>query len=379
MSSWWMMRGVQYRDIGISDIYFHKPKRLLGAFLEEGPREAFHRIVDRINEHYSSSMMRHEVLLSIVDEIDNSKRFGTSPSMPLIHEVVAYLRINLLSRDTEKVKRTIVLVDVLIKNCQFRVHYSIGRKRFMKTLSKVARWYHYHRTSTENSIVADLALDCIQSWSQSFYPRRNLYPYIVDTYIKLKLKYGIHFNRPDIDPTRVPIFLGHLSYADRTMLQTQVENDRMNPFYPITNQSVKSNYSSPSADCDDATEEEGKRSFDEIEDLIKFDEVTAVSTLAPASSNTPIQSYGHLVPSPFNNNQNLSTSVTAPYRGLNRDHVDVDRASLPSLQSSVQSMMESLRNVKRAPPKPPRKSSALESNPDTELVRMLSKVDPKEP
>ena len=228
--SWGILSGVQYREIGIlSDFYLHKPKRLLGAFLEEGLREAFNTIIALIDDHYSSTHMRHDALLAIVDSIDNTNRFGTSPSMPLIHEVVAYLRINLLSRDTEKVKRTIVLLDVLIKNCQFRLHYSIGRKKFMKTLSKVTRWYYNNRSNTtENNAVSDLCLDCISAWSQAFYPRRNLYPYIVDTYLKLKGKYGIRFPRPDFDNSRVPIFLGHLSYADRTMLQTQLESDRMN-------------------------------------------------------------------------------------------------------------------------------------------------------
>ena len=67
--------------------------------------------------------MRHDLLLTIVDEIDSTKKFGTANSMPLIDEVVTYLRINLLSRNLEKLKRTLVLMDVLVKNCQFRQVY----------------------------------------------------------------------------------------------------------------------------------------------------------------------------------------------------------------------------------------------------------------
>jgi len=104
--------------------------------------------------------------------------------------------------------------------------------------------------------------------------------------------------------------------------------------------------------------------------------VTAISSLTPASSNTPIQNYGYLVPSPFMHDSIPSSATTtiAPYRGLNRGHVDTDRASLPALQPSVESMMESLRNVKKPPPKPPRKLKHIE-NPDTELADKISKVE----
>jgi len=145
-SSLWFFKGTQMSDIGgWSDFYLHKPKAMLGLFLEEGPKESFHRIMNLIDEYYKMFSMRHDLLLGVVDEIDNTKKFGTASSMPLIDEVVTYLRINLLSKSLEKVKRTLVLMDVLVKNCQFRIHYAIGRKKVMKTLSKIARWHYQHR------------------------------------------------------------------------------------------------------------------------------------------------------------------------------------------------------------------------------------------
>ena len=168
----------------------------------------------------------------------------------------------------------------------------------------------------------------------------------------------------------MPIFLGPISFADRNMLQSQLDSDKWNPLYRLTNHSEKSNYSIPSVHDEEEEEEtEGKRSCDEIEDLIKFDQIT----LTPASSNSAVQKYGHLVPSPLigeyntapnrnitreysGENRSSSVSVT-PHRGITREYSDENRSSMPVLQTSVE-WMASLRNVSRPPPKPPRNNKA---------------------
>jgi len=190
--SWSLVAGTHLREINgyFSDVYFHVPKRFLGSFLDEGKKVVYDKIIILIDNYYKSPITNstgpHHLLIEIVDEIEATKRFGTVPSLPIIDEIINYLRIKLLSNDTSTVTRTLILLDVLVKNCQFRIHYAIGRKRFMKTLSKVCR-YHLKKNSIRDQQVGELACDIIQHWAQCFYPRRNLYPYICDTYIKLKV------------------------------------------------------------------------------------------------------------------------------------------------------------------------------------------------
>ena len=161
--------------------------------MDEGKKQAFDKLIKLIDQYYLSAMKNstgpHDLLLAIVDEMDETKRFGTVPSLPIVNEVINYLRIKLLSNDTSTVTRTIILLDVLVKNCQFRIHYYVGKKKFMKTFSKVTRYYLKNKINEKNNQVGDFAKDVIQHWAQAFYPRRNLYPYICDTYVKLKVSH----------------------------------------------------------------------------------------------------------------------------------------------------------------------------------------------
>ena len=163
------------------------------------------------------------------------------------------------------------------------------------------------------------------------------------------------------------------------MLQSQLDSDRRNPLYRLTNHSEKSNYSIPSAHEDEEEEEEeaeeGKKSYDEIEDLIKFDQIT----LTPASSNTAVQNYGHLVPSPliggYNTvpNQASPASYVTPHRGITREYSDENRSSMPVLHTSVE-WRASLRNVSKPPQKPPR-NIKIEGQYETENDLSKVKVD----
>jgi len=161
------------------------------------------------------------------------------------------------------------------------------------------------------------------------------------------------------------------------MLQSQLDSDRRNPLYRLTNHSEKSNYSIPSVHEDEEeVEAEGKKSYDEIEDLIKFDQIT----LTPASSNTAVQKYGHLVPSPligaYNTvpNQSSPETYVTPHRGITREYSDENRSSMPVLHTSVE-WMASLRNVSKPPPKPPRNNIKAEGRFETENELSKIKVD----
>eukprot|EP01032_Pedospumella_encystans_P013188 gene13188-15199_t len=155
-------------------------------------------------------------IVVILDLIENVKTEGYARSVPVLSEVVHYLRSLLLSADTELVYHTLVLLDHIVKNSGFILHVMIGRWKFMKTMSHVAR-KHTAEIYYANKRVGNLALDCIQAWGEAFYPREEHYPHICHTYTKLKFKYKMHFPRPDFDPTRVPIFLDDVSRIEKAM------------------------------------------------------------------------------------------------------------------------------------------------------------------
>ncbi len=170
-------------------------------------REHFGKIKQSI-DYYMNNSINNANLLKIVDMIEESKAMGMSQSIPPLIEVVNLLRNQLMDSSPENVYKTIILLDVLIKNSGYRIHILIGRRKFMKTFGIVLRRHRSHVNNALNQRVSALAIDCIQAWGEAFTSRRSLYPHIYETYYKIRHKYHIRFPRPDFDPTRVPIFLG---------------------------------------------------------------------------------------------------------------------------------------------------------------------------
>ena len=87
--------------------------------------------------HYQA--VDNKDLLKIVDVIDGSIKLGIQDSVIMLEEVVKYLRLKVLSTDSSTIFYTMVLIDMLMKNCGYRIHMLIARVRFMKTISIVTR------------------------------------------------------------------------------------------------------------------------------------------------------------------------------------------------------------------------------------------------
>ncbi len=187
----------------------------IGTALQGSAKKQFTMIRSKI-DFYNLCEIDSRNIVVILDLIENVKTEGYAKSVPVLSEVVHYLRSLLLSADTELVYHTLVLLDHIVKNSGFILHVMIGRRKFMKTMSYVAR-KHTAEIYHANKRVGTLALDCIQAWGEAFYPREEHYPRICHTYTKLKYKYKMHFPRPDFDPTRVPIFLDDVSRIERAM------------------------------------------------------------------------------------------------------------------------------------------------------------------
>lgn len=210
----------------ISSVDFRLPMSWIGSVLQGVSKRQYMVIRDKI-DNYNNKPITQENILEILDLIESVKEFGYKKAVPVLNEVVYFLRSALLSRNTDVVFHTLVLLDCIVKNSGYILHVMIGRRKFMKTMSLVARRSIMEPTLA-NQKVGLQALDCLQAWGEAFYPREQYYPYIYQTYLKLRHKYKIRFPRCDFDPTRVPIFLPALSTEEKEMATAFNNNLEMN-------------------------------------------------------------------------------------------------------------------------------------------------------
>ena len=187
----------------------HIPSGMLGISITSLTGKEHYRTI-RVNiEKYVNNNFHISRLLRIVDDVDETVILGYARSMQLLNHVVTYLRIKLLSSDVRIVEKVAVLIDALVKNCKYRVHFHVGNRTFMKTIGVVARQLYFDER-IQYRRVGFRILDILQGWGEAFSQgeRILIYPHIVETYQKMQYKYGVSYQRPHFDPSRVPIFLG---------------------------------------------------------------------------------------------------------------------------------------------------------------------------
>jgi hypothetical protein len=187
------------------------PERWIGSKLEGKDRILFENVKQLI-DRYLSIYINQSLLVEINDFILKNICVSRS-SYVILNELMKYLRIKLLSNNTDIIQHVMILLDFLVKNSvDYKVHLFIGQRKMMKTISVVGRRQRNKPSFTGygHQETADIIFDCIQAWGEAFYSRREVYPHIWATYAKLRHQYHIRFPRPYFDPTRVPIFLGPL-------------------------------------------------------------------------------------------------------------------------------------------------------------------------
>jgi hypothetical protein len=210
-----------------SSVDFHLPSSMVGAsFIRSKEKSIFDSIKADIANYYTGPIDLIK-LMAIVDSVDQTAGLGFTESMKILGNVMSYLRIKLLSRDLRITEMTAVLLDVLVKNCQYRIHIYVGRRIFMKTFCLVLRQLlvderDQHRSAGKMSSFGEnrrsfqrcnhitklyyigvRMLDILQGWGEAFKKhRRDIYPFVVASYEKTRYKYGIRYPRADYDPTR---------------------------------------------------------------------------------------------------------------------------------------------------------------------------------
>lgn len=148
------------------------PAAFVGSSLSlSAQKDAFELIRKEIEVFYSS-VAYLEILMKIVDHIDETNVIGNLRSMKVIGSLMSYLRIKLLSRHLHTVEMTAVLLDVLVKNCQYRVHMQVSKKMFMKTYCLVTRQLLADERGSHRCIGTRM-LDILQGWGEAMSTTRR--------------------------------------------------------------------------------------------------------------------------------------------------------------------------------------------------------------
>ena len=281
----------------LNEVFIHQPISWLCQGLSDAASHFYSTLKAGIKKVYARrSIELTEIavlLLHVSDEIEEMKvKLNAKDCRECCEQILWYLRIKLLHADGMKVRTTFIILDFLVKNNQNQIHYQLNRRRVMKTIGIVIRTNYFHGDNRTSA----LGLDIIQSWYIAFTPRAQMFPNIIDTYLKLKYKYCCKFPRSELEE-RVKIFLGPNCYYETSYLNI--------PTDLLINSAISNDESTgPLAP------EEAKEISDQ--DLIQFDDIVSVEgTTALATSNNQVEQtwYNYCANPPINGNPFTSTNT----------------------------------------------------------------------
>jgi len=97
--------------------------------LSQAERLRHAEIEAAIHTYYDGRKIDLAPLMVIKDLVDRTIDLGHAASMRVLNAVVARLKARLFDRnDMTAVEQTFVLLDVLVKNCSYRIHLLVGTK-----------------------------------------------------------------------------------------------------------------------------------------------------------------------------------------------------------------------------------------------------------
>lgn len=222
-------------------VWYHSATVWIGEGLPPNEKAIYIDIRNEINNLFTAKPTLH-VLFDVVRKFNNTDVLGMDESIPVLKAVVKYLRHLILDTYSPVAFHKIVqLLDALVRKSGIRAHVLIGRKRFLQTLSLVARqWKKKELNNVDAHEAADYTFDCIQAWHEAFYDLRAIFPEYQIVYFKLVWKYRVQFPRSEDDPSRMPILLEQADDAallragpDEFLLSEQIETNHHLSLYSI--------------------------------------------------------------------------------------------------------------------------------------------------
>jgi hypothetical protein len=144
---------------------FTFPTSWIGRLLQPNQKRLFDLLVKEVDRYFDSNA-KEKNMLEILDVIEETKGIGINESIPVLDELITFLRHKILYNESLIVYYTMILLDVMVKNSGYRVHILVGRKTFMKTLSLTAR-RNLAKRGISNQRVAEIIIG-ISCFSSSY-------------------------------------------------------------------------------------------------------------------------------------------------------------------------------------------------------------------
>lgn len=198
--------------------------RILGLGLQKKEQEVCDKLQAEVEAFLTTSQLDKGLIRLLIISFNETARFGMDESIPILKSFFSFIRHRLIDGKPSDFRRLVILLDNFIRNCGFRAQILIGRQKFLRSLSEMAR---KHR-GINNAVCqegANMALDCIQAWSEAFKNFKQYFPYYEETYLELKNYYQIEFSRPENDPTRAPIPIDVFLIAEKFQTPVKYNDD----------------------------------------------------------------------------------------------------------------------------------------------------------
>ena len=142
---------------------FHRPLSWVGKDLRGQEKEELENLILRVKcfLRMPTLITSYDSLITIMDHVFHWITMGPPYSDKVLGELIRFLRVSLMSLSRRNIMNTVVICDVLVKNCGISIHNLIGKRFFMKTITLVAR-RQFHKLSIKSRDLGVFILDIIQ-------------------------------------------------------------------------------------------------------------------------------------------------------------------------------------------------------------------------
>jgi hypothetical protein len=158
---------------------FHSPNFLIGIHLNNLDYSMFLLLKKKIHEYINYSWILNENKLSEIISLWNETGLkGYDESIPLLKQIMKYLRHQMIDLPVGGYLRILHLCDALMRNCGIRAHVLIGRYKFLKTIAQLAILIKKEKPLEPlYQEASSYAFYCLDEWSFSLRERNDLFPF----------------------------------------------------------------------------------------------------------------------------------------------------------------------------------------------------------
>jgi hypothetical protein len=149
------------------------------SFLLSGLTNYEKEICERMKQEIDEYLLNgnpQDLLKLLVSSFNDTQKLGLEESVPLLKNVLSFIRHRLMEGGPQDFKRLLTLLDSYIRMCGIRAQVLIGRKKFLDTIVDGAKRYSKVPMSSSQDC-ASSAVQLLEEWNVSFAEYREHFPY----------------------------------------------------------------------------------------------------------------------------------------------------------------------------------------------------------